>query len=100
MSGARSLSSDDTQEDLARAEEFGTAIAPADAGDGQVRRRRHRRHRTLGDKLRRNQKFTVARRIVAIIVLGAAVIAASVFFARRSDSYEPLPIVVPTAPAK
>ncbi len=99
MSGARSLSSDDTQEDLARAEEFGTALAPADAGDGQVRRRR-RRHRTLGDKLRRNQKFTVARRIVAIIVLGAAVIAASVFFARRSDSYEPLPIVVPTAPAK
>ena len=53
--------------------------------------RRRRRHRTLSEKLRRNHAVMRARRIFAGIILGLAVVVVSIYVARNSTAYEPVP---------
>ena len=57
-------------------------------------RRRRRRHSSLSSKLRRNQKVARIRKAIALVFLGLAVVAVSIYLARSSTAYEP----VPTAP--
>jgi hypothetical protein len=59
-------------------------------------RRRRRRHSSLSSKLRRNHKIARVRRAVALVFLGLGVVAVSIYLARNSTAYEPVPSV--TAP--
>jgi hypothetical protein len=59
-------------------------------------RRRRRRHSSLGSKLRRNQKIARVRKAIALVFLGLAVVVVSIYLARNSTAYEPVPSV--TAP--
>ena len=54
-------------------------------------RRRRRRHSSLSSKLRRNHKLARVRRIVTWIFLGLGVVAVSIYLARNSTAYEPVP---------
>ncbi|HEY0705163.1 MAG TPA: hypothetical protein VGG33_00095 [Polyangia bacterium] len=59
------------------------------------RRRRTRRHKTLGEKLKRHHAANRMRRIVAILIMGAIIIGLSMFMAHQANEYVP----VPTYPA-
>jgi hypothetical protein len=57
-------------------------------------RRRRRRHSSLGSKLRRNHKVARVRKAIALVFLGAVVVGASIYLARSSTAYEPVPTIV------
>jgi hypothetical protein len=68
---------------------------PTPSGNTAVgHRRRRRRHSSLSSKLRRNHKVARLRRIATWVFLGLGVVATSIYLARSSTAYEP----VPTAP--
>jgi hypothetical protein len=57
------------------------------------RRSRTGRHRSRGlnEKLRRRDQATLVRKILTVLVLGSVVVLASLYVARNSTGYEPLP---------
>jgi hypothetical protein len=57
------------------------------------RRRRHQRQRGLSEKLRRSQKAARARKIFTVLVLGVGIVITSVYLARTSTAYEPVPVL-------
>jgi hypothetical protein len=75
MDGAQSLAPD---EDVA-------ASVRASRG------RRRRRSKSLNDTIRRRHAFSRVRMAVTIVLLGSAVIATSIYVARNSSGYEPVP---------
>jgi hypothetical protein len=76
MEGAGTLSSDESD-------------SPRRHGSG---RRRRGRSRGLSEKIRRSHKAAQIRRIITVVVLGGAVVAASIYVANNSAGYEPIPI--------
>jgi hypothetical protein len=57
-------------------------------------RRRRRRHSSLSSKLRRNHKMARVRKAIALVFLGLAVVGISIYLARNSTAYDPVPSAV------
>jgi hypothetical protein len=57
-------------------------------------RRRRRRHSSLSSKLRRNHKMARVRKAIALVFLGLAVVGISIYLARSSTAYEPVPSAI------
>jgi hypothetical protein len=68
---------------------------PTPSGTAAVgQRRRRRRHSSLSSKLRRNHKLARVKKVIAMIFLGIAVVGVSIYLARNSTAYEPVPSAI------
>jgi hypothetical protein len=90
MNGAETVSPGGTN--VASGDNIPVALGSESSDSRSVRRRRrNRRHRTLGDKLKRHQATNRMRRIVAILIMGAVIIGASMYMAQQANEYVPVP---------
>jgi hypothetical protein len=80
--------------DAIPAQEYPQSLPTPTTSTAVGHRRRRRRHSSLSSKLRRSHKMIRLRRVAMWIFLGIAVVATSIYLARTSTAYEP----VPTAP--
>jgi hypothetical protein len=68
----------------------------SDVGHGEGRRRRRRHKRGLSEKIQRSNQVARVRKFITVVVLGTVVVAVSMYVARNSTAYEPVP--APLAP--
>jgi hypothetical protein len=62
------------------------------ASQGQIRRRRRRRHGHRSLKQHKNARRF--QRVIVLVFLGLVVVLASLYFAQRFSAYQPPPVIM------